>query len=109
MFSGRFINNDQPKNSYKRRTAHKNIHQSLSAAQLLKCGQVKGTEEMMLRAIIVAVFLHLAKSAFARPGNLQSPPPPGKVWMIEMWLFFRLLMAPRRKDYSKFGNTEGNL
>lgn len=79
MFSGRFINNDQPNNSYKRRTAHKNIHQSLSAAQLLKCRQVKGTEEMMLRAIIVAVFLHLAKSAFARPGNLQSPPPPGKV------------------------------
>ena len=79
MFSGRFINNDQPKNSYKRRTAHKNTHQSLSAAQLLKCGQVKETEEMMLRAIIVAVFLHLAKSGFARPGNLQSPPPPGKV------------------------------
>ena len=70
---------------------------------------IKETEEMMLRAITVAVFLHLAKSAFARPGNLQSPPPPGKVWMIEMWLFFRLLMAPRRKDYSKFGNTEGNL
>lgn len=34
---------------------------------------------MMLRAIIVAVFLHLAKSAFARPGNLQSPPPPGSI------------------------------
>ena len=49
---------------------------------------------MMFRAIFVAVFLQLAKSAFARPGNLQSPPPPGKsgkVWMIEMWLFFRLL------------------
>lgn len=79
MFSGRFINNDQPENAYKRRTARKNVHQCLPAAQLLKCGQVKGTEEMMFRAIFVAIFLQLAKSAFARPGNLRSPPPPGKV------------------------------
>ncbi|XP_073252673.1 zinc metalloproteinase nas-6-like [Porites lutea] len=34
---------------------------------------------MMFRAIFVAVFLQLAKSAFARPGNLQSPPPPGSI------------------------------
>ena len=70
---------------------------------------------MMFRVIFVAVFLQLAKSTFARPGNLQSPPPPGKsgkAWMTVMWLFFAFLHSTKERfpnGYRKFGNTEGNL
>ena len=69
----------------------------------------------MFRVIFVAVFLHLAKSAFARPGNLQSPPPPGKsgkALMTVMWFFFAFLHSTKERfptGYSKFGNTEDNL
>ena len=60
---------------------------------------------MMFRVMFVAVFLQLTTSAFARPGNLQNPPPPGK--SIEMWSFFVFLQSTKERfpnGYNKFGN-----